>query len=357
MAVKAFGTNDASTVKTWSKAVDREVLPKTLMGRFMGEGSTNIIQVKNELSKNSGDRIRMNLHYLLSGDGVTGNEVLEGNEVTWSEATDDLTIDQQRQGVRVYGNIDDQRTVYDMRATGRDQLSDWWADRIDRVCLNHLCGNAAETRSAYNGFNTITSPTTNKSIYAGSATSAATLTSADVFSYAVVDKSLLRAKLLHETYGEPVMRPLRIAGGSYYVMILSPEQVDDLQTDTSTMSWSDIHKAALQGGEVSGNPIFTGALGVYKGVIFFESERIPLAQDSGTAVANTKSAVMLGAQAAWMGYGRSEYGRPEKMKWVEETFDFQNEHGIAAGMIWGVKKAVFNSVDHAAIVVNTYAAE
>lgn len=357
MSVKAFGTNDVSTVKVWSKAVDREVLPKTLVGRFMGEGSSNIIQVKNELQKSDGDRIRMNLQYLLSGDGVTGNEVLEGNEETWNEATDNLLIDQQRQAVRVYGNIDQQRVVYNMRSDGRDQLTDWWADRVDRVVLNHLCGNAAETRAAYIGSNTITSPTTNKVLYAGSATSAATLGSSDTFSYALVDKALLRAKLLHESYSEPVMRPIRINGGSFYVMILSPEQVNDLQTDTSTMSWSDINKAAIQGGEVSGNPIFTGALGLYKGVIFFESERIPKAQDSGTAVSSTKSAVMLGAQACWMGYGRSEYGRVEKYKWVEETFDFKNEHGIAAGLIWGVKKAVFNSVDHAAIVVNTYATE
>lgn len=39
------------------------------------------------------------------------------------------------------------------------------------------------------------------------------------------------------------------------------------------------------------------------------------------------------------------------------TFDFGNENGIAASLIFGMEKAVFNSVDHATIVVATYAVE
>jgi hypothetical protein len=46
---------------------------------------------------------------------------------------------------------------------------------------------------------------------------------------------------------------------------------------------------------------------------------------------------------------------PEKMSWVEELFDYENQLGVSAGMIFGAKKSVFNSVDFGTIVLSTYA--
>ena len=61
-----------------------------------------------------------------------------------------------------------------------------------------------------------------------------------------------------------------------------------------------------------------------------------------------------GAQAAVIGFGR-ENG-PNTMTWVEELFDYKNQLGVAAGMIWGAKKNVFNSQDFGVITVSSYAA-
>ena len=356
MAVLSFGTNDASTVKVWSKSTNREILPKTLIGKFMGEGANNILQVKDELKKNAGDRIRMNLQYLLSARGRTGNEVMEGNEEVPSFETDDLTIDQLRNAVRFYGRMDKQRVVYDVRRDARDQLSDWYADRLDTSFLNQVCGNTAQTDTAYTGLNATVAPSANNILYAGAATSAATLTSSDTFDLSLVDKAVTRAKTLFHLYDQPIIRPVKIAGSDFYVMILHPHQVKAMRSNTSTGQWLDIQKAAMQGGKVGESPIFSGALGIYNGVIFFESPRIPLGSDTTTAKADTRAAVLLGAQAGWCGYGR-EGGTAEKYVWNEESFDFGNEHGVAVSLIFGMKKAIFNSKDLASIVVSTYAAE
>lgn len=356
MSVLAFGTNDVSTVKLWSKATEREVLPKTLVGKFIGSGSGSVVQTKDELQKSAGDRIRMNLQYLLSARGRTGNEVLEGNEESPVFKTDDITIDQIRNAVRWYGRMDKQRVVYDFRRDSRDQLSDWFADRLDTCFLNQVCGNTAQTDTAYTGMNATIAPSSNNKLYAGSATTAATLTSADTFSLDLVDKAIVRMKTLHHVYNQPIIRPVKINGGEFYPMILHPHQVKAMRANTSTGQWLDIQKAAMQGGAIGDNPIFSGALGVYNGVIFFESPRVPLACDTTTAVANTRAAVILGAQSAWLAYGR-EGGRAERYLWNEETFDFGNEHGIAASLIFGMKKAVFDSKDHGAVVVSTYAVE
>jgi N4-gp56 family major capsid protein len=210
VAVLTFGTTDASTVKV------------SLISKFMGEGAGNIIQVKDELSKGPGDRVRMNLQMLLGDPGRVGNEVLEGNEESPTFFTDDLVIDQLRHASRYYGRMDRQRVVYDFRRDSRDQLSDWWADRLDTVFLNHVCGAAYETTAAYIGANTIAVPTSNKIIYQSGAASAAALTSADTMNLTLIEDAVLRAKTLRSDKNEPLIRPVKIAGGDYYVAILHP---------------------------------------------------------------------------------------------------------------------------------------
>jgi N4-gp56 family major capsid protein len=112
----------------------------------------------------------------------------------------------------------------------------------------------------------------------------------------------------------------------------------------------------MQGGEVTGSPLFTGALGVYNNVILHEWSYLPTAVSvSDTAIGNAKVRrnVFCGAQAAVMGYGQ-ESG-PNQMSWVEELFDYGNQLGVSAGMIGGLKKTRFNSADFGTIVVSSYA--
>jgi N4-gp56 family major capsid protein len=101
----------------------------------------------------------------------------------------------------------------------------------------------------------------------------------------------------------------------------------------------------MTGGEISKNPIFTGALGMYNNVILHESTRVP------TVVAGAYRAILCGAQAATLAFGQDSAGN--KVSWVEELFDYGNQLGVAAGMIWGGKKMVFNSQDFGVITVIT----
>ena len=66
-----------------------------------------------------------------------------------------------------------------------------------------------------------------------------------------------------------------------------------------------------------------------------------------------RRAVFCGAQAAVIGFGQKS--QSTKMSWVEELFDYENQLGVAAGMIFGIKKTVFNSVDFGTIVLSGYA--
>jgi hypothetical protein len=75
---------------------------------------------------------------------------------------------------------------------------------------------------------------------------------------------------------------------------------------------------------------------------------------AGATVASTKRAVLLGAQAAMIGFGQKN--SPAKMRWNEELFDHKRRLEVSAWSIWGLKKTVFNSIDFGTVVVSTYAA-
>jgi N4-gp56 family major capsid protein len=90
-------------------------------------------------------------------------------------------------------------------------------------------------------------------------------------------------------------------------------------------------------------------LGEYNGVVIHESTRVPAG-----LVAGVRRAIFIGAQAGILAFGQDN--SPNKTTWVEELFDYGNSLGVSAGMIWGAKKAVFNSTDFGTIVLSTYAA-
>ena len=177
------------------------------------------------------------------------------------------------------------------------------------------------------------------------------LTSSDVFTVDLIDAAVENAKI-----GSNMIRPLRIGGQPKYVMYLHPYQVTSLRTNSSAGQWKDIQLAALSGDASSRNPIYTGALGEYNGVVLRVSQDIPLGCNSATpttAVASTRRAVLLGAQSAVCAYGQG--GSANKYRWNEELLDHKRKLEVSAWAIMAMKKTVFNGSDFGSIVVSTYA--
>ncbi|MBW3099227.1 N4-gp56 family major capsid protein [Pseudohoeflea coraliihabitans] len=368
MATKTFGVNDALSNKLWSAKFAKEVEKKTYFGRFMGESEDNIIQVKTETSKAAGDKITCGLVMSLTGDGVTEGQALEGNEEDLTTYDDSILINELRHAVRVKNkrSIDAQRVPENLRSIARNRLSQWFATRMDTAMFLHLCGytGAAFSRdnqtvdptlAVYNGNNTVVAPSSSRIVRANDEANDQAINSASThrFILEMIDEAVWKAKT-----ATPYISPINIGGEDKYVMFLHPSQVRDLRTDASTsrITWYDTQKALLQGGEGrSRNPIFSGALGEYNGVILHEAYRIPngVNSSSGAQVANTKRAVMCGKQAGMIATGR-EHTNATKYKWTEELFDYQNQLGVGIDTVFGIKKSVFNSVDYATIVVSSY---
>lgn len=234
---------------------------------------------------------------------------------------------------------------FSVREQARIGLQDWWADRIDTALFNHLAGNTGQADTRFTGGNATTAPTSNNIYYANGLSSEASVASAsasNIMSISFLDNAVELAKT-----NSPLIRPLKVNGEDKYLCFLHPYQVTDLRQNTATGQWLDIQKAVYQG-QRGNNPIYSGALGEYNGVILHESTRIP------TVTAGVYRAVFCGAQSGAIGFGQNN--SPDKMSWVEEVFDYGNQLGVSAGMIFGCKKLVFNSQDFGTVVIATYAA-
>lgn len=375
MAVTSYGTNDPLAVKLWSKKLAVEVLKETYATRFMGEDTNSLIQIKDELEKSPGDKITYGLRMQLAGLGVIGDGTLEGNEESLTTYSDAIVINQLRHAVRSAGRMSQQRVPFSIRDEALAGLRDWWTNRLDLSFMNQLGCNTAEVNFVATGgtqntglqapFSLTTSnPADVHYISANTATTWGdeNITTTNTFNLTMLDKAVERATgslgLGTSNTGYAPIRPIKMNGSEWYVQFLHPYQVTDLRINTATGQWLDIQKAAMTGGEVDDNPLFTGALGCYNSTILHKDVRVPTGVNSATSttsVTTVRRAPFAGAQAVMLAFGR-ESG-PERYTWVEELFDYENQLGVAAGLVFGMKLTTFNSDPFASFLLSSYAAQ
>ena len=354
MAITAFGTNDALTVKIWSSLTMREALKQTLFNKFLGKDKRSILQRITDLEKQAGDNIKYDLLMQMKNNGVTGDNRMRGSEEQLIYHQDNVTIDQLR-NAHAFRRMSQQRTIHDLRSDAKTNLAEWFSDQYDTFMFNCLCGN-----TSHNFGQAAEAPDSDHYVISGDvsntgtiATDEGNLSSNDQIQLADLDFAKEKAKTL-----SPLIRPCVINGDEYFVVVLHPYSVTDLRLDTANSSynsWPDIQMYANKRGLK--NPIFDGSLGVYNKMILFESTRIY------SPVSNVRRNLFLGAQAgvfaignAYPNLAQNRVGKDNLMSWYEDSDDYGNENGIAVGSIFGMKATRFDSKDFGKIVISSYAA-
>lgn len=356
MADSYWGVNSPEAVKLWRRKLFHESIGMTYASKFMGTSDSSVFQFMTETQKGPGDRIRYTLRNLLTAAGVQGDNTLETNEEALATYTDDILIDQLRNAVRSGGKMSEQRVPFSVREEARSGLTDWWSERIDTSIANQLVGHTGQSDTRYTGNNATTAPSTGTAtrlIVGGGHTAEASLSATTTHAIRLTDLDTAAAIAKAQT---PRIRPVNVEGKKYWVCFLHPYAIRQLRTDSSTAgNFFDVSKAMLQGGKISDNPIITGAEFIYNSTIVHEWPYLPTiagTPNSGVA-ANFRRGAVCGAQALAFAVGQDN--GPDKMTWVEELFDYENELGVSAGMIFGAKKCVFNSNDFGVITLSGYA--
>lgn len=366
MAKTSYATGDALAAKLWARDLATEVRKGLEIAPLIGTSANSIIQEKTEF-KQKGDKVTFGLRMQLTGDGVTSSQTLEGNEESLTTYSDSLFIDELAHAVRVEGedSIDQQRILFNLRNEARDGLKDWFAERMSLMMFLQLSGYTGSSityrgrtvnlSSVYTGLNSVVAPSTGRKYFCGTSNAAdEDIANTDPLTLADISK----VKVIAQT-ANPRIRPVRVNGADKYVMYIHPYQTLSLKQEaiaSGSISWSDIQLAALQGGERSGNGIYTGAIGEYDGVVIRESEDVVHGCDSSTGapITTVRRAVFMGAQAGAIGYS-SKFSKSSPYKWVEKTFDYDRELGVSVQGLMGMKKTQFNSKDFGVITVSSYA--
>lgn len=360
MTYTAFAQNDPMAVKLWSKKLAVEANKSIDIDPLIGTSDASVIQEKEETKKGNGDQVTFGLRMQLKGAGFSSSDVAEGNGEQLGTNSDKVTIDELGHvvGVKSENTIDQQRVPFNLREQARSGLADWFQTRKTVSFFNHVCGftpaNANPFGKKFTANNPVTAPSQGRILRPNGRANDAALVAGDIFTLDLIDKAVELAKTGGQ--GKKVMiRPVVVNGKKFYILYLASEQVTSLRTNTAAGQWLDIQKAAMAGMESSKSPIFSGALGEYNGVILREAQDITqgVSADGTAAVPLTRRAVLLGAQAATIAYGKA--GGDTRYRWNEELLDHKRNLEVSAWAIWGLKKTTYNGDDFGTVVIPTYA--
>ena len=396
MADTIVVAGDPAAVVLYSELTYAQAIRYTTASKLMAVGlskddPSNIVQYFEETADKSGDTIKFDLIYNPFGPGVAGDNVIAGNEVPLTYDQDAFVINQLRQSMLLKGMMSQQRVPFSLRDKARNGISNWQRQMFNYGLMNQAAGNVGATRLPYvgqggadsgqynyTGMQIPIEPTSDHQMFTGGATSEVTVgTDAKyAFTLDIVPDIVANAQGTLSTPIKPVIiGDLEIAG----VMFLDHLQIKDLKKQFDAGQWGDIMKMAGQGGQVAGNPIFTGAYGIFDNVVIHQDTYLPWGDGVATnlvknpqtkqmipapnslfnysyATAQIGRGVFMGAQSIAFAVGMAD-GSPDaplRVKWVEEPLDANNQLRVTGGMIFGMHKAQFGGSDYGLIEFSTY---
>jgi len=378
---------------TYSQAIRYTTMTKLMIPGLAPDDSSNFCQFFEDTATKSGVTIFYDIIYNVFGPGVAGDSVIAGNEVPLTFDQDTLIINQLRQAILLKGMMSQQRVPFSLRDKAKNANANWMRTMIEYGVANQAAGNSSAATLPYvgstgadsgqynfTGMQVPVEPSTDHWFFPNGATSETTVGTDPKYAM-TLDIIPSIVAFAQGTALNPI-KPVVIAGLEIAgIMFLDHLQIKDLKQAFGPGEWGNAMLAAMQGGQVQGNPIFTGAVGMWNNVVIHQSTYLPWGDgltpttnqvknpqtrnyvpapnslyNYSYATANIGRGVFLGAQALSMAVGMAD-GTPDnpmRVKWVEEPLDAINQLRITCGMIWGLKKTIFGGSDYGVVTFSTY---
>lgn len=347
----------ANKVQIWADKYFVEYVRGNRFKAYMGKANTSIIQVKEELTKESGDRITMSLVGKLSGDGVTNDATLEGNEESAANFGHLITVNQLRNGV-VVGEYEKIKTKIDLLDAAKDLLKTWSMEKLRDLIIARLQSPVTDGLTAYasateaqkDAWELANNPTaTNQRILFGAAT--ANSTEDHSAGLAEIDGT---ADDLHQdivTLGRRMamsadrhIRPAQMGDDDAEVFVLFSGSLAfrDLEANMSTI-WQNAAPRSLES-----NPLFRPGDLIIGNVIVREVPEIPILSGVGASGIDVLPNFLCGAQALGLAWAQRPTPRMDE-------FDYGNKRGVAITEIRGCEKLTYDSKQHGVVTIYTSA--
>jgi len=363
MALTNFGTLTGDQLQAWSRDFWRVARNQSFINQFAGTGSNAMVQRITELTKNQkGTKANITLLADMTGDGITGDNTLEGNEEALRAYDITIELDQLRFANRMAGRLADQKTVVNFREQSRDALAYAMADRIDQLAFLTLSGVAYTSKN--NGGLRTTSATAGHELVDlefASDVSAPTgdrhrrvdgndIVAGDTTALVATDTLAYRHIVAIKAYAKDnYIRGIRAAGNEeVFHMFVTPQQMASLKLDSDFLA--NVRNAGVRG---PSNSLFSGSSSLMvDGVMVHEFRHVFNTSGATTGTSSNAGAAgykwgadadVTGGRALFCGaqaLAMADIGLPDV---VEDTFDYGNQSGISIGKIFGLRKPVYNS--------------
>lgn len=363
MALTNFGMLTGDQLQTWSRDFWRVARNMSFVNQFAGTGQNALVQRVTELTKSEkGTKANITLLADMTGDGITGDNTLEGNEEALRAYDITIELDQLRFANRIAGRMADQKTVVNFREQSRDALAYAMADRMDQLAFLTLSG-VAYTHKTNGGLRPTSSSAGHElaDLEFASDVSAPTgdrhrrisgnnIVAGDTTAVAATDKLGYRHIVDLKAYAKDnYIRGIRGAGNDeIFHMFVTPQQMANLKLDSDFLA--NVRNAGVRG---ASNSLFAGSASLMvDGVMIHEFRHVFSTEGATTGTSANAGAAgykwgadadVSGARALFCGaqsLAMADIGLPDI---VEDTFDYENQAGISIGKIFGLRKPKYNS--------------
>jgi N4-gp56 family major capsid protein len=340
MALTTVTTNLVE--QRWDNDFFTSYVRKNRFNRYMGTDENAVIQIKEDLTKNPGDRIHLALVTELTGSGQTGDGLLEGNEEALSQYEFPIAVSTIRHAVAVTDN-QQQFTGIQLRDAAKTMLQNWAMKKLRTDLITQLgaiyvsgTGLVAYGSASAGQRNTWEANNSDRIVLGDGtvansgvlATDLASVTSSMKLTKDVVSKLKRVAEV-----ASPIIRPVRVGEDSEnYVLFVGSGAFRDLKSDLATT----LQNAQERG---DGNPLFNDGDLMYDGVVIRKIQEIATLGNVGASSARVEPVYLCGAQALGVAWAQRTKSRTDER-------DYGFVHGVGIHEMRGVQKIVFNSKDN-----------
>ncbi len=334
------------TPQQWDSNFFRDYVRASRFKRYMGTDEASIIQLKENLTAKKGDSVTYALVNELTGNGVTGNATLKGNEERLGSRSHKVTVNVLRHAVAV-DDWDEQKSVVDLRDAAKVQLREWAQKKLRDGILTALgqidgvnFGDSTSTQR-----NTWTANNVDRVLFGATTANynATFLTALNGIPVGEQCSPLVLSLMARmAAAASPKIKPVYVKemDQEWYVAFVGPRAWRDLTEDNPT---TNVLTLANRDARIRGvdNPLFTGDSLVWDGIIL---RQIPEIQSlgvfgsfSGSAGCAIEPVYLCGAQAVGLAWA-------QRTKSTTDTDDYGFLHGVGVQEIRGIEKLRFGTV-------------
>lgn len=256
--------SDADTRVAYSNTITKATTRRSKIKPFIAtneQDNTSIVMVRLKTCE-LGSIVGIEMEDVLIGSGATGNVDFNASSEDLKKIKQFVKIDRYQHKVPSKESIVNQRVSNNFKTRAKTALSDWSTMKFDKIFFSIMSANCTNIVAC--GHHTATDTTG--------------ILKADVLTTADVEEAKRRAELGVDAAGNevPPLLPVRILKnetlGFYddieiFVMFVGTDSARNIKSDPN---WEAARKDALERSKM--HPIFTGALGLWDGVLMLNTK-------------------------------------------------------------------------------------